>query len=135
MTKAECVDAVLEAASVDHPDLVEVAKGWLSAISDHRRKIGAFGKVGAAMVETPAGVELHLTEETTFKAGTASGTPCPLRAALAWLESRQRDRKRGGSSGSGSLEFDQKGGVVTLAKVHEVTIISRRRLDAARRTQ
>ena len=129
--------ALLGAVAVDHPDLVELARGWLRAAHAHRSGLGLFGKVGVAVLDTPAGVELHLTEETTFKTVTPPGggrarkPGCPLDAALAWIAVQSAERKKHGATGKVHLECEQRAGAVSWVKVTETTVIARSRLDAA----
>lgn len=134
--------AALAGAAVDHPDLVELARGWLRAAHVHRTGLGLFGKVGVAVLDTPAGVELHLSEETTFKTappgadGRADSRAakkkawCPLEAALAWIALQAVERKKHGATGKVHLESEQRAGLVSWVKVTETTVIARSRLDA-----
>lgn len=99
-----------------------LASQWILEVSEHRAGQKVFGKVSAGIVTTPDGSEIHLTEETSFKA--AKGQPCPLVQALNWLKARDADRKKNRQSGGGKVEYDQRAGEVTWAKVIETTIKS-----------
>jgi len=114
-----------------------VAARWLAEVRAHRRKAGVYGKVEAAVVSTPAGEELHLLEETTFRAGPAAapaGEACPadpLAAALAWLGTQAARRREFGAAGTVRVEATDRNGVVNFARVVEITVISGGGVDAA----
>lgn len=109
-------------ATADDVDFGKMAAAWVVQVREHRAAQRVYGKVSAAVIDTPDGSEIHLTEETTFKA--AKGQPCPLTQAINWLKARDADRKANDTTGGGRVEYDQKGGVVTWAKVVETTIKS-----------
>jgi len=113
------------ATATDEPEdlnLPLLAAQWIQEVSEHRAGQRVYGKVSAGIVTTPDGSEIHLTEETTFKA--AKGQPCPLAQALNWLRARDADRKKNRQTGGGKVEYDQRAGEVTWAKVIETTIKS-----------
>jgi len=103
-------------------DLADLAADWVRRVAAHRAAAGVYGRVTADVIATPAGAEVHLVEETTFKA--AAGRPDPLGAALGWLATQSARRSAFGSTGSGRVEFSDAGGVVTFARVVETTVIA-----------
>lgn len=107
-------------------DLDAIGAEWARVVRAHRKRIGAFGRVSAATIDTDKGSELHLTEETTFKATKG----CPLEAALAWMATQKARRREEGSSGKFQLESEDKAGRVVFARVIEVTIIRRGGIDS-----
>lgn len=121
-------------AAVKDADLDDVARKWLTSVRAHRRKNGLMGKVQAAIIDTARGTELHLTEETTFKghAGRAGPTgedgQCPLVLAMRWMDTQRKRRKDHESGGKFYLESEDRMGVVHIARVTEVTIISKNEL-------
>lgn len=106
-------------------DLEAIGEKWAKAVRSHRRRVGAFGRVAAATIDTDKGSELHLTEETTFKAVRG----CPLEAALAWIATQKARRREEGSTGKFQLESEDRAGRVVFARVIEVTIIRRGGID------
>lgn len=119
------------------PDLAAVAAKWIAAVSAHRGRAGSFGSVKTNLIETPTELQLHLIEETTFKAKQKPSKldECPLQVALKFMAIRVSERSSSGVSGSVKIESDQVAGKFTFAKVIELTIISVKRperLDGTR---
>lgn len=114
----------------DGDDLGEVARKWLKTIREHRRRNGLLGKVQAGIIDTPRGAELHLTEETTFKS-QGPDAQCPLVLAMTWMDTQRKRRKDHESGGKFYLESEDRMGVVHIARVTEVTIISKNELTAS----
>lgn len=111
-----------------NPGAAARAGKWLELVTTHRRQMRAFGRVVVAVCTLPTGEQIHLTEETTFKA--TAGAACPLREALSWLGLQAERRQEHGLSGAGRLEFEDRAGVVTAAKVVETTVIDADFVDA-----
>jgi len=113
-----------------HPEASRMAAAWLEAVTRHRRAVGAFGRVSASVVTTPDGLQVHLTEETTFRAKAAG--PCPFAAAVDWLQIQAARRREHNLTGTGRLEFEDKPEQFTGAKVVETTIIVMPDVDGRR---
>lgn len=126
-------------SSVGHPELVALSKEWLTKITAFRAARGMYGKVSVALIETPTATELHLIEETTFKAAPtqtggskARGKKCLLYEALEFIQRQAAERAKHFASGAIRFESEQRAGETVAVKIIETTVISRPRLDAGR---
>lgn len=101
--------------------LLELGLAWLAAVVRHRAEHGCYGGVKLQFIETPEQIELHMVEETTFRA--SDECPDPLAAAREWVARQTERRRQGGVSGSCEIKHNDRRGRVTFARVIETTVV------------